>query len=163
MVENRPCERHIVTIGKRLAAASLRNHSPRRFVDVGLADIEMADCPHALRAFVEHSDADRIEPSAEFGRGAQRRINLEIDKVGLDRAKIARQTRNAIDGFGEATGIGMILSQSFDVMIERVQRRPREQAALPHRAAEHFAKAPGSRDGGGVSGQRAPDRAAEAF
>src|SRR5262249_49501913 len=69
-----------------------------------------------------------------------------------DAGEVDGDSWNGREPFGETPGVGVILDESLAVIIKGVQRGGREDAGLPHRAAEHLAEAAHARDGGFVTG-----------
>src|ERR1700722_17264608 len=57
----------------------------------------------------------------------------------------------------------MILCEPLNVMLQRIKRRRRDDAALPHAAAEEFANAPRFRDELARPRQRRADRRTESL
>ncbi len=71
------------------------------------------------------------------------RIHVEPDQVRFHLRRIESQARRVSDGLGDQTGVAMVLRQSLDVVIQRVQCRRRDHAGLAHAAAEQLADSRG--------------------
>ena len=69
--------------------------------------------------------------------------HLEDDDVRLDRRRVELDARQLRQPVGEPRGVGVVLGQPLDVVVERVQAARRDDARLAHRAADHLLVAPG--------------------
>jgi len=69
--------------------------------------------------------------------------HLHVDHVGLHWLDAEPGLAQA---FGQIVRVGMVIRQTLDVVIQRVQPRRREQTGLTHAAADHFAQATGLAD-----------------
>ena len=63
------------------------------------------------------------------------------------------------DGRGQTLGVGVVLGQTLDVMLQGIEGRGGEDARLTHAAAEHLAMPPGLGDHF-ASGRPTPSRPA---
>ena len=69
--------------------------------------------------------------------------HLHINHIGLH---LLDAETGATHAFGEKLRVGVILGQTLDVVIQRIQPRRRQQSGLTHAAADHFAQAPSLAD-----------------
>ena len=93
---------------------------------------------------------------AEPGAGA-----VEEDEVAVDARLIEGQGWQRADRIGEAAGVGVILGEARDMVIERVETGGGKDAGLPHGAAEALLPLPRGLDEGGRAGEDGADRAAQ--
>ena len=63
----------------------------------------------------------------------------------------------------KSAGVGMVVGQAVDVMLQRVKRRGGDDAGLAHAAAEHFAMPPGLLASVARPGQCRADRRPQAL
>src|SRR5215208_5771462 len=102
------------------------------------------------------------DPGRRVGERKSDRLERNADEVRLDRLHVHGQPvlRKA---FGEALGTGVILGEAIDVVVERVQRGGRNDAGLPHRAAEKELLPPRQLDALRRRSENGAERAAEAL
>ena len=88
-----------------------------------------------------------------------RRIEEDQVRLGL----IDGDAGNLREAAGERAGIGMIVGEPVDMMIERVEAGSGANTALTHRASETLFPAPDFINERIRSGDHSPDRCAEAL
>ena len=76
--------------------------------------------------------------------------NIEDDDVALDMLWIDRDCWNLLKFSGQALRIIVVVLQSSDMVIERIDAGRGEDAGLPHGAAVHAAKPSGFIDQCGI-------------
>ena len=105
-------------------------------------------------------DATRAEPR---GQGLDRKPGGEFEEhqVGLRRFDI--EAGDGGETGGETGGVGVVLGEPRDVVIERVKTAGGGDAALTEGAAEALLPAPGGIDESGVAGEHGADRRAQSF
>ncbi len=85
---------------------------------------------------------------------------VELDEVRLDLLEAHGQP-GGLPRLGEPPRAGVVVGQPLDVVVERVQRRRRDDPGLPHRAAEEVLLAPRACHQLGGAGDDRPERATE--
>src|SRR5207248_2331453 len=111
-------------------------------LDVRAADVEMRDGAQSARPVRREPHAGR----RELGRGGFGRntVTLQIDHDDV-RLRAGRPDGLAVgQKFGKSFRVLVILHNAIEIVIERIQSRRRENAGLPHPAAESFANLPGA-------------------
>ncbi len=127
----------------RGALAGVRTDERRdRLFDVVGADVEVRDgAEHVRRRRERQQDALGPEPLQEIGRIHARRVGVELDEVRLDPLRVHRESRVG-ERLAEPPGIGVIVREPLDVVVEPVDARGGDDAGLAHRAAEHVLEPP---------------------
>lgn len=124
----------------------------------------MADHANAARRGGEREEAEGSQAGAEArgveGEGGR---DIEEDHVGLDVVGIEFEPGDVGEALGETLGVGVIVGEPFAVVIEGVEGGGGEDAALAHRATEHFAEASDAGDGPSIARNGGPGGAAQAL
>jgi hypothetical protein len=81
----------------------------------------------------------------------------------LDRGRIQRQPGQPGDGLGEDLGVGVVLGQALDVVVECIEACGGDDTGLAHGAAQALFPDPGLLDQHCGAGEHAAHRAAEAL
>ena len=135
----------------------------RRSRRSGRVDIEMRARPHRMEAERVQENPLLAKRFDEPLRRAERRIDADPDEIRVDRRRREFQSGTRPHRGGEHLGVGVIVRQAFDVMIERVEGAGRQDAGLPHAAAELLADAASLRDEIARADEGRADRSAQAF
>src|SRR5262245_44496602 len=145
------------------ASASARHtlgefHEDLRGALAGLArNVEMSD--RAQRVWAEGIEQDAALTGARHDRVRVRCLgrHVEDDDVGLYRRDIEHDARAGTETARDPRGVVVVLRETLDIVIERVQTSRGEDTDLAHRAAQHAAVANGPIDELARTGeQRAP-------
>ena len=108
----------------------------------------------------EHADPDALgdKPVMDLLGAAAGSRDIDEDDVGLDLIHIDAHPRHLGQGGAQGPRIGMVLGQTLDIVLQRVEPGGRDNARLAHGAAELVLEAPGSFDEIGRPGQNRTDR-----
>ena len=87
-------------------------------------------------------DALLLEGRRQFG-SAHRTAHVEPDDVGLDARRIELDAGDLGKPLGQMAGVGVVLGQALDVVIERVQAGGGDDPGLAHGAADLLLDPPG--------------------
>src|SRR5262245_27579898 len=136
---------------------------PRGGLNILGADVEVCDCADHAAIGSAHAHAVRCEPGDELFRRAPAMARIEEDDVGFDLRVHNADAGKTPDHVRQPPGIGMVLRQSFDVVVEGIKSRRRQDARLAHSPAHAVLPGPGVLDEGARARQNAPNRAAKAF
>src|SRR5216683_360044 len=124
-------------------------------------DVEMGRRSHGARG--EGTDQHTLLLGARDDRRRVRRARRQAEDhdVALHRREIEKHALYAGQPLRDEPGIGMILWQPRQIVLERVEPRGGDDAGLAQRAAEHAPRAHSALDIGHPPGDDAADRAAE--
>ena len=122
-----------------------------RPLGVGGADVEVRDQPHRPRP--DRRDQHPLLPRGRDVRPCVRPVEHHDVRVDTHRVDAA--------GLRQQPGVGVVLGEPVDVVVEGVRRPGREDAHLPHPAPEPLAPDPRLGDGGFRPDEHRADRGAE--
>ena len=100
---------------------------------------------------------------ARAGHEVGRVVAWHHHDVGLDGGAIEIDAGEASEAIGDERGVGVIVGETLDVVVECVQRGGGEEADLAHRAAEHASRPHGTADDVARAGQERAARSPKAF
>jgi hypothetical protein len=126
-------------------------------------NIEMSDGANSLGGCRVHPHALVAKASNERGRRAKLGIDFENHDVGIDDFGIESQAGGRANGFRNDSGVGMVVGEALDVVVEREECAGGDDAGLAPSSAERFAMAAGLADEIGRTAKRGADRRSEAF
>ena len=89
--------------------------------------------------------------------------DVEDDDVGLHCGRVDLDAGELGEAFGEELGVGVVLGEALDVVLEAEAGAGGDDARLAHRAAEHLLVAAGFGDQVGGACEAGADRGAEAL
>ena len=98
--------------------------------DVGGGDVEVGDQAQAVPAAAQHAGV------AQPLDGAGGALGARSTKTILVCGGSSRHARQALQPLGQRAGVGMVVGQAVDVVVQRVQRGGGQHAGLAHAAAE---------------------------
>src|SRR5690606_37633690 len=125
--------------------------------------VEVGDGAPAGGGGGAHAHAARDQPVVELLRRAAGARHVEEDDVRLDLGRVDGNAGDLTQAGSEQLGVGVVLGQALDVVLQRVDARRGDDPGLAHRPAEHVLVAPRPLHRLPISGQHGADRAAEAL
>src|SRR3954471_14842287 len=123
----------------------------------------MRDGADPLRAVGVHQDAFIAEAGTKRGGCAELGIHFEDDDVSLDDVWVELESVRLANFIGEDAGVGVVLGEAADVVLQRVKRAGGEDARLTHSAAERFTDAASFSDEIGGAAKRRANRSTQAL
>ncbi len=111
----------------------------QRPVDGVAIHVQMRHRPNLRGAGVEHQQATFLEPAGKLRRGSAGRIDVEKDQVRVGYLRIEPQLVDLADALGQPPGVGMVVGQPVDVIVQGKKSTGGNHARLPHPSAEHLA------------------------
>ncbi len=127
--------------------------------DVRVIDVQMRDQAHAGQIADAGTDARLGQKLIEFAQMIAR--HLDENHVGMAGFDLYRPDFTQTSG--KALRARVILGESLDMMVERVQSGRSQHSALAHAAAKHLAPTPGRGDQGFRAKQDRSNRCTKAF
>ena len=139
---------------------NLRRHGLNRRLHVGSRNVQVRH--RADRAgTVASMRMPRTESGDQLGRRRPGRVHAERRPGSCRSSRVPTAPSRSAQAVGQPPGVGVVVGQALDVVLQGVEGRGREDAGLPHAAAEELAVPHAPRDQVARAGQRRADRRAQ--
>ena len=115
--------------------------------------------PNAIRSEGEHVNSGRSEPPSE----SRCFSHVDENDIGLDRSEVDAETVEIGRGFREPASVGMVVGQTFPVVLECVESAGSDDSSLTESTSVHLLEPAPAIDDVTGTGERRSDRGTETF